>query len=118
MRTYIANNSPPSHEVVEEGKLHNETWGHYPDDNPRRCTNHRAGSETSCCWGVCVGSQKPHPILCPRASHAMGGVLACCLQPGRLFLDGTHCSYRSTPHRALMSGVKRRLDYPVFEAFL
>lgn len=36
MRTFIANNHPPSQEIIDDGKLHNETWSHYPDDNPRR----------------------------------------------------------------------------------
>lgn len=36
MRTYIALNHPPTEEQIADGKLHNETWGHYPDDNPRR----------------------------------------------------------------------------------
>lgn len=36
MRTFIANNVPPPKSVIDEGLLHNETWGWYPDDVPKR----------------------------------------------------------------------------------
>jgi hypothetical protein len=36
MRTFIAHSAPPPQEVVDEAKLHNETWGWYPDDWPKR----------------------------------------------------------------------------------
>ena len=36
IRSYIALNVPPSEKILEEGRLHNETWSYYPDDRPRR----------------------------------------------------------------------------------
>lgn len=36
VRTVIANNFHPTEAMIEEGKLHNETWVYYPDDNPLR----------------------------------------------------------------------------------
>lgn len=36
VRTYVAGNSPAPNALVQEGKLHNETWSYYPDDAPLR----------------------------------------------------------------------------------
>lgn len=36
VRTYVAGNSPAPDVLVQEGKLHNETWSYYPDDAPLR----------------------------------------------------------------------------------
>ena len=32
----MAGNTPAPHALIQEGKLHNETWSYYPDDSPLR----------------------------------------------------------------------------------
>lgn len=36
VRTFVAGNTPAPDVLVQEGKLHNETWSYYPDDSPLR----------------------------------------------------------------------------------